>query len=163
MNDEWRTPAYLFKYAEIMIPRGFDIDLAASEENTLCFEYFSKENSALDHEWHHYGSYGWCNPPYSNIGPWISKAINERLRGFTTIMLLPSPNGERWNMNLQSANDIIFIVGRVSFLNREGIPVQGNRQGSILVKYSNLPLGSANVYFVNRDRLMGKVKDEQRT
>ena len=85
----------------------------------------------------------WCNPPYSNINPWLDKAIAEAENGFNTVMLIPSLNGEIRDMTiLRHATNLIFIVGgygingRISFLSPlDGKAVNGNGRGSMLVRF----------------------------
>ena len=76
LNNFW-TPDFIFEYAEEMCGNPdkdfkFDIDLAADSENTKCEKYFTKDDNAMFQDW---GKYNWCNPPYSNIEPFIEKAI----------------------------------------------------------------------------------------
>ena len=91
-SDEWSTPQDTFNalHAEF----GFQIDLAASAENTKCSVWFSLEHSALDHAWRvePHVARGWLNPPYSRglCAKFIAKAADERRKGFLTVMLLPA-------------------------------------------------------------------------
>jgi phage N-6-adenine-methyltransferase len=93
-SDEWETPQDLFDrlHGEFR----FAVDLAASGVNAkVRYAYFTKELDALGSEWTRVQierPVGFCNPPYSRglQGKFISKAAQERRRGFTTVMLLPA-------------------------------------------------------------------------
>jgi phage N-6-adenine-methyltransferase len=130
-RDSARTPDHIFKYAS-KYWGPFDIDLASSDENHLCRRYFTKEDNALEKDWASVGDYGWCNPPYSNIRPWIDKAVEEEVSGFNTVFLLPAPNGEEWSRYLMSVCDYMcWIYPRVNFLRPDGEIMKGNPRGSI--------------------------------
>lgn len=134
-KDSWRTPSYVFRWAEWMWG-PFDVDLAADASNALCSQFITREQNAFSKSWGDYGSVGWCNPPYSNIEPWISKAVLERRRGFSTVMLIPAFNGEVYHQStFAEAAAIRFILGRLAFLRPSGEPVSGNRSGSMLVLF----------------------------
>jgi len=146
-RDTWRTPPWLFRLAECLLPDGkkFDIDLAASHENHLVDKYITKEEDSLELEWGTRHSYGFCNPPYSksgklgNVDLFIIKAIQEKnINGFTTIMVIPELNGERRTANImRHSSRIIHFCERVDFIHPDtGKPVKGNNRGTILVEFS---------------------------
>jgi phage N-6-adenine-methyltransferase len=130
-RDEWRTPPWLFEWLDNRF--DFEIDLAATYKNTLCPRFYSESDNALLIDWydHNSATRGWVNPPYSNIDPWVHKAIAEMAAGFLTVMLFPSPNGEdRFDRVFRHATEVIDIVGRIAFLRPDGAPVSGNTRGS---------------------------------
>lgn len=104
-RQNFRTPLYIF--GEISKRFGpFDVDLAAEDSNTLCEKWFTEEDSAFDHAWN---GYGYCNPPYNNILPWVSKAIRDVFFEQTAeriVMLLPVRSGTTWM-------DWVELYGRV--------------------------------------------------
>ena len=90
METPWEVFDELDKYAL------FNVDVAASEDNTKCKFYFSKEKSALDSNRHWNGIYlrgrCFCNPPYRpRIRPWVEKAVREVEAGNAemVVMLIP--------------------------------------------------------------------------
>lgn len=127
MNDQWRTPGYLFRYAEYLV-RGFDFDAACNKDNALAPPLASGYGDALKAPWK--GKI-WCNPPYSDIDPWVERALTAN-QGSTVVMLIPSCNGESRYMRLCEHAYEILIIGRIGFLNEEGREIKGNRQGSSL-------------------------------
>ena len=136
-RDCWATPQYLFNWLNSIY--NFDIDLCANSENKKCDSYFDEDHNALNRKWFWNGdSVGFCNPPYSNIKPWIKKAINEVESGFTTVMLIPTPNGESYYRDVfEHATSITFITGRIAFYNPvEQKEVGGNTRGSCIVEFS---------------------------
>lgn len=133
----------------------FSLDVAADADNTLCKKYYTKEDNALEQSWLRTPGRSWCNPPYSNIQPWVEKAADEARYGSIVVMLIPSFNGELYHQTtFEEAYMITHIVGRVPFVNREGTEVKGNTRGSMLVLFqrggfSRLPI----VNYINRDHI----------
>lgn len=133
-RDSWSTPQYIFDW--LNSNHNFDVDLAADASNSKVNTFYSVYASALDQDWHEASSVGFCNPPYSSISPWVKKAIDEAKKGFTTVMLIPTPNGESYYQNLfDNANELIFITGRLSFVNYQGDPQSGNTRGSCVAVF----------------------------
>ena len=137
-KDEFRTPPYIFKWAEKHFAANkYDIDLAATNANTQVCQYYNKSDDALQKSWHIMGREGWCNPPYSDITPWLTKASVEATHGFNTTFLIPSPNGEaRDTLLFKKATAIIFIIGRISFIAPDGTERTGNNTGSVFAYFS---------------------------
>lgn len=123
-SDQWRTPTPLFEKADEEF--DFTLDAAADAGNALCARYFgagSPVPDALAIDWRlsvldRHESI-WCNPPYSNIPPFIERAI---LAGqppwhVTPVLLLPfSPSEAWWDDIDDTAAEVRRIAGRVRFL-----------------------------------------------
>lgn len=73
-RDYWQTPIEIFNALDREF--GFWLDAAASESNALCAHYLTEMDDSLNSEWTSYGAI-WCNPPYSDIGPWVEKAAEQ--------------------------------------------------------------------------------------
>jgi site-specific DNA-methyltransferase (adenine-specific) len=89
-SDEWTTPQNLFD--QLNAEFDFEIDLAATAENTKCASFYSLQLDSLSQHWGSRFARGWLNPPYSRglCGHFIEKAARQRRMGFLTVMLLPS-------------------------------------------------------------------------
>jgi phage N-6-adenine-methyltransferase len=74
---------------------NFTIDAAASKENARLERYWTVEDDALDQSWA--GERVWCNPPYSNIEPWVRKAWYGSQHPWPglIVMLLPANRTEQ--------------------------------------------------------------------
>src|SRR5204863_2425887 len=99
----------------------FTIDVAATAENTKCERFYSIEDDGLAQSWA--GERVWCNPPYSNIEPWIEKAALSPAE--LVVMLLPANRTEQgwWQRNIEPHRDrsvtpmrVEFLPGRVRFI-----------------------------------------------
>ncbi len=124
-SDEWATPQDLFDrlHAEF----DFQIDLAATAENSKCGNYFwDKDDDSLTKWWGENYKRGWLNPPYSRglCAKFIAKAAEERRKGFLTVLLLPARtdtkafhqhiyNAEAWQA--RPGVEIRFLPGRLKF------------------------------------------------
>ena len=130
IKDAWRTPINIFN--ELDKEFDFKCDVAASSENALVPDcYLTIEDDALKQDWKKSNQ---CNPNYSNIGPWIKKAIEQHNQGKTVVMLVPSDTSVKWfKKAFDSCNEVRFISGRISFINADTQkPVNGNNKGSVL-------------------------------
>ncbi len=152
IKDLWQTPYSIFK----TLHKEFDFacDVAADEGNALCRAFLDEEENALNCRWL---SCNWCNPPYSDITPWVNKAIEQHNLGFTTVMLVPADTSVKWfKLAYESCNEVRFISGRISFINAENQkPVSGNNKGSVLFIWrGNAPKNLHSVTLVDRDDLI---------
>lgn len=114
-RHDWQTPRALFD--QLHHEFAFEIDLAASYENTLLPRYLS---DALDVPWHTIAKRGFCNPPYARgvQAKFIAKAAAEQLCGFTTVMLLPARTDTRAFHNFIYQKPWVrvrFLLGRLRF------------------------------------------------
>lgn len=122
---------------------AFDLDVAACEESHVAPEWFGAEQNGLLQSWH---GRVWCNPPYSNIGPWVAKAWMEYSDGNTRqiAMLLPANRTEQpwWQKHVEQQREsglgltTHFLPGRVRFGmpgNPEGIGVGSPPFGCVLL------------------------------
>ncbi|MBL4622885.1 MAG: phage N-6-adenine-methyltransferase [Immundisolibacteraceae bacterium] len=154
IKDLWQTPQSLFD--KLNDEFNFTCDVAASDENRLCPDWLNEEDDALKfgQAW---GGSNWCNPPYSNIKPWVEAAALHHKQGSTTVMLVPSDTSVKWfKMAFESCNEVRFISGRISFINAATKkPVNGNNKGSVLFIWrGHCPSSSKCVTLIDRDQLV---------
>jgi len=118
-SSEWRTPVKL--YDSLDLEFNFELDAAASEENHLCFAWFSKEQDGLTKVWHTYGN-TFVNPPYGKeIKFWVEKAWKESQKGINVVMVLPARTDTIWfHEFIYGRAEIRFLRGRLKFLDPNG-------------------------------------------
>ena len=98
----------------------FTIDVAASAENARHERYYTAEQDGRAQSW--VGERVWCNPPYSDIAPWIVKAWHSDAP--LVVMLLPANRTEQawWQILIEPYRDrgaqltVEFLRGRLRFL-----------------------------------------------
>ncbi|MEQ2025369.1 phage N-6-adenine-methyltransferase [Xenorhabdus szentirmaii] len=154
-RDLWQTPQPLFEALDLEF--GFYLDAAAADSNALCTHYLTERDNALECDWVSYSSI-WCNPPYSDIGPWVNKAAIEcRKQCQTIVMLVPSDTSVGWfKLALETVDEVRLITGgRISFINAETQkPVNGNNKGSLLLIWRPFITPRATITTVERDYLL---------
>lgn len=170
-KDRWRTPPYIVHWAARRWgPIG--VDLAADAENAVADHWLGEGSpwwtNALLVDW---GAellgylsrapaffHGWCNPPYSNIDPWVAKAVEAKKAGFSTTMLIPAMPGEqRFRDISRRATEIVFVLGRLAFLDADERPVSGNTTGSALIHFRAFDTGRPRVLWIERDLMREEI------
>lgn len=102
----------------------FDLDVAASFENAKARRFYTAEDDGLSLPW--IGNV-WCNPPYSGLAAWVSKAWEEWDCGnaHSIVMLLPANRTEQkwWQDHIEHRRDrsdsplkVEFLPGRMRFI-----------------------------------------------
>jgi phage N-6-adenine-methyltransferase len=117
----------------------FTIDVAASAKNAKLPRYWTLEDHSLTRSWS--GERVWCNPPYSNIRPWIEKAWHEWSWRETSpdliVMLLPANRTEQawWQDRveplLRNRHDkfhVEFLRGRLRFIAHDADEIKPNER-----------------------------------
>ena len=156
IRDLWRTPEFVFDYYDWRF--DFWCDLAASKNNALCDEFYSAERSAFDAKFDDYQLAGnvWCNPPYSQIGPWVELCTRlARETGYVFVMLLPADTSVKWFAEaMRECSECHLISGRISFINDETCePVSGNNRGSAVFIFDPLSPVKSQVVMIDRDSM----------
>jgi phage N-6-adenine-methyltransferase len=95
----------------------FAIDLAASAENAVAPMFYTEAENALHQPWRTKSrELAWCNPPFSNIGPWVEKAWAESRKGARVAMLLPAGVGSNWwRDHVHGKAFVLLLNGRLTF------------------------------------------------
>ena len=156
IRDMWRTPGFVFEHYDQRF--NFWCDLAASENNSLCDNFYSADKSAFDAKLDdcQMGGNVWCNPPYSSIGPWVELCARlSRETGRVFVMLLPADTSVKWfSEAMRECSECHLISGRLSFISEEtGEPVSGNNKGSAVFIFDSLSPLRSQVVMVDRDSM----------
>ncbi len=127
--DDRATPPWVF--AGFNLRFRFTVDAAASPHNAKLRRYFSVDNDGLSAPWT--GERVWCNPPFSNIKPWVEKAL--RREADLVVLLLPSNRTEQaWWQELIEPERIMgtvkveFLQGRMRFIAARDSKVRPNQR-----------------------------------
>ena len=125
-QDYGTPPEFLAAVKKRLFIKDFIVDVAASEENTVCpWRYYDEIDNGLNQSWAVYKSpysvipngWAWCNPPYSDIQPWLSKAIYESKQGANTAVLIPASVGANWwREYVEPFAYQVFLNGRLTFV-----------------------------------------------
>lgn len=117
VDDRATDPQF---WAQLDMRFSFTIDVAASAENARHPRYYTADDDGLAQSWSGYRV--WCNPPYSDIAPWIVKAWHSDAE--LVVMLLPANRTEQawWQDLVEPYRDrgrglsVEFLRGRLRFL-----------------------------------------------
>lgn len=121
-RDDWETPDSLFKSLDEVF--HFEVDLAASAENTKCPVFCSlgeEDNGFFDlgfDDFQPVEDWCWCNPPYGadfgGLGKWITEIAGKVRKA---VVLIPAAPGNKWwhRAVWPSATSITFLKGRLTF------------------------------------------------
>ncbi|WP_421220324.1 phage N-6-adenine-methyltransferase [Aeromonas enteropelogenes] len=168
-RDMTQTPLYLFRALDLEF--NFSLDAAALPETALCEKYLTPDIDALSVDWGDFiipsvrSPWVWLNPPYSDIGPWVEKAIEQQGRGIGTVMLVPQDTSTEWYPG-DRASEVRHITGyhdengkwhngRLSFINKAtGKEMKGNPKGSTLIIFAPNWRGECRIRDVSRLTLL---------
>jgi len=107
-SDELETPPWLWRQVQSRFK--LYTDACASDKNHLCDDYFTIENSALEHSWEECSV--WLNPPYSNPGPFLAKATESII---TVALIKGDPSTSWWQKYVQNQALIYWFPKRIKF------------------------------------------------
>ena len=128
-RQDYGTPPELLRALKIRLSiDDFSIDLAASAENAVTVPYYTEEDNSLIQPWGQWGwGWAWCNPPFSDIEPWVMKAIAASAPGWNAdgtvlqaakvAMLVPASVGSNWWREcVDGRAHVLFLNGRLTFV-----------------------------------------------
>lgn len=115
--DDRGTPQWLFD--ALNKEHQFTVDAAAAPHNAKCERYWTIDDDGLSQPWTN--ERVWCNPPYSNLRPWIEKAWEQDFQ--VAVLLLPADRTEQpwWQELVEPHRDrhegfrTQFLDGRLRF------------------------------------------------
>ena len=139
-NDDWWTPPHIFTALHLT----FDIDVAAPPGGVPYIpakRHFSIVDDGLVQPWE---GRIWCNPPYSNPGPWMHR-MAEHNNG---IALVPADTStDWWHEHCTTAAAWCFLRSRIRFVQGD-TSVGSGRFPSVLVAW-----GAKNAAAVKKSAL----------
>jgi len=143
-RDFTQTPKWLFKAFDHRF--NYNLDGAALPISALCERYITPEQNSLTTNWsallaNESKPAVWINPPYSDILPWVEKALEQRELGVLSTLLVPHENRAEWWPS-DRASEIWDIVGYY----RQHTYRQGKRKGQTVKKWV-----SGGIKFVNAE------------
>tara|TARA_R110002020_G_scaffold11474_2_gene43149 strand:- start:535 stop:984 length:450 start_codon:yes stop_codon:yes gene_type:complete len=120
LSDEWETPPQLMINLCEIYNVELDLDVCATQENTKCFNFFTKEDDGLSKSW---VQNAWVNPPHSKTGDFVRKSYEQWQENNIDIMLLIPTNtmsSQYWHEYIEGNAEYHPIKGRINFL-KDGV------------------------------------------
>jgi phage N-6-adenine-methyltransferase len=133
-NQDMRTPKWLFDFLSKRFG-PFDLDAAATAENTLCGRFYTEEDNALLQPWE---GKVFCNPPFRDMYPWIRKALGETVLGTSTLMIAPVGCSQKWwhTVRNKSRIRVYYPTKRINFDLPDGSPTSSADRDTIFLWFS---------------------------
>ena len=155
-KDLWQTPKALFDAIDHEF--DFDIDICASDKNSLCQMCFTEKRSALDRQWNLYTSANcFINPPYSQTQVFMEMAAHQaKFHNLTVVALVNANTDTKWFSDaVKSANEVRLFTGRIGFVKPNGKKASGNPKGQCLIIWRGNCKTPCQITMVDRNELLG--------
>jgi phage N-6-adenine-methyltransferase len=122
-KQDYRTPQDVITAVKRRFGiESFLVDLAADAKNAHTFLYFDEAHDSLTQAWgglfggFHNHEYGWLNPPFSHITPWVKKSYEESRKGARILVLIPASTGSNWwKDHVHGKAFVLLLNGRITF------------------------------------------------
>lgn len=115
-KNYWETPNNFFN--NLNSKYNFRWDLAASDSNHKCSNYYTEEQNSLEQDWTILSGNLFLNPPYGrDLKCWVKKAYESSLYTDSKIVLLIPARTDTsyWHDYIFDKADVYFIRGRLKF------------------------------------------------
>jgi len=126
-KDLGQTPWWFIRSLENLLGRELDLDACCLEATAKADKFISLENGVdcFVDEWIvniNGNNLAWCNPPFSNIDPFIDRAIHQcKKHGTVTAMIIPNNPEVAYRRKLKDVCDtFIEMPFRLKFLRPDG-------------------------------------------
>lgn len=158
-RDYWQTPGWLVAFLRDRFG-AFDVDLACTAANMICERGIVEERDSLSENWRHWGRLGFLNPPFSNPGPWVQKAVDSATQyerdGFSCVLVLPTHVCQKWAALAALATERIEFEGRINYVRPGGGKSQSNRGGTQVLYFRQNDLGNTRTVWLKTADLRKK-------
>ena len=116
------TPVEYLDWVRAKFGYQFTWDLAANATNTVCPSprFFGPGSpsgeDAFREPWIGCGEGLWCNPPYTDIGPWVERCSQHDSRQGCIFVLVPASVGSTWWRDFVHGKAHVFFGRRICFV-----------------------------------------------
>lgn len=95
-----------------------EIDLAATESNTKAGRWLTPEENSLEQDWAAAlaGRFGYLNPEFDPILPWVDKCIEQAARGARFGMLSRAAIDSKWFWKMERHCTVYALKQRIKFI-----------------------------------------------
>lgn len=133
-RDLAQTPPWFVAAVEWYLGVKFDLDVCALTATAKCEAYYSLVDFGVDGLKAPWGATNWCNPPYTDVLPWVVKAAKEaRERSAISCLLIPDkPEVGYVRACGEYSDTMIHMPFRLNFIRPDGtefLDSNGKKQG----------------------------------
>lgn len=142
-KDLWSTPDSVVSYFEDFIGLPITLDAASSSANAVSSDFITEAEDSLKVNWLEYykehDGLVWLNPPFSNITPFVEKAIEMADLGANVCVLVTNSTCAHWFHKASDRAEAIFLPrGRIGFVSAEtGDRVGRNDRGTAVFYFKS--------------------------
>lgn len=124
LKQQYATPWSFIDWTidNILVPRGrgfFGIDVCADESNHKASEWIDESMNGLVTPWVAINSGpAWCNPPFKDVAPWLTKARREaQISNVLSCVLTHMDHSTEWfGLGMMYASEVVLINPRINFI-----------------------------------------------
>lgn len=142
-RQEWSTPEPFMRVIRDEFAPGLDV--CATFDNKKCDRFYGPPGyrppgpgdgwcgeNGLENPWWIEGVV-WCNPGFSDVLPWMRKAIRESANNPVTVLLLTHASHADWaQLGWRHAAECRLLYPRLQFDPAPGIPRSSNPRDAVL-------------------------------
>ena len=117
-QDYGTPPEFLNAVRRLLGIVEFDFDLAASDKNAVCPQYYTEKDDSLIQPWKVGNGWNWLNPPFAHMYPWVGKSAHAvNLEQAKTAVLVPAGVGSKWWAECVDGIAYVHLLkGRLTFV-----------------------------------------------
>ena len=123
-GDEWYTPPHIVAAVRDALGGEISLDpcaaLGSPVEASVQYHQALGDDGLIN-SWDYPAIY--CNPPYSNVGPWFARGVEAAASGSRVIFLVPlRPETAHWRDHIWPNNVRVLVPsGRIRFVGKDGV------------------------------------------
>jgi hypothetical protein len=142
-GDEWYTPRKVLDAVAALAADGIDLDPCYAPRSLVDARHVIDARSGGDglrDSWPGDGLV-WCNPPYSDVEPWLRRCCNASVSRDVVLLIPMRPETKAWQQWVWGSGAVVVIhTGRLSFVATDGtIRTESDLQRAILLRIGALP------------------------
>ena len=112
-KDDHPTPQDLFDRLDKEF--NFTVDVCSTHINAKCNKHYTKEDNGLAQDWG--GETVWLAAPFSDVTPWLKKAVTEtRTDNTKVVCLLKFDPSTKWFKDAMNHCSEIYSMKRIKFI-----------------------------------------------
>lgn len=142
LRDCWGTPQWLID--DLKTEFHFTLDAAADPYNAKFPRHLTDGLAFNWSEVCEQGDWAWCNPPFSEVTPWVDQWIASAEAGVGVVAIVNNQSGAKWwHKAMDAATELRFSLGRVAFIHPvTGRPINDNNMGQVIFVFEPGDLGA---------------------
>jgi hypothetical protein len=138
-GDEWYTPRKVLDAVAALAADGIDLDPCYAPRSLVDARHVIDARSGGDglHDSWPGDGLVWCNPPYSDVEPWLRRCCNASVSRDVVLLIPMRPETKAWQQWVWGSGAVVVIhTGRLSFVATDGTTPGGGMITTAFVTWS---------------------------